>query len=201
YVDQEQEFTVPGLGSPNVPESSSVWAFDLASPTHPTLKTMSKTGLRVGEVDRGIQTYGASHPNSVAIGRRAVYVANGNNDTVSVLDPSTYAEKSRIALGLLDGDDARLKGTEPVALVLSPDERFLYVAEPGVNAVAVVRLHGWDGDVQGHIPTAWWPSAVALSADGRTLYVANARGRGAGPNNGSEAASPQHSPIASASTI
>ena len=34
----------------------------------------------------------------------------------------------------------------------------------------------------GHIPTGWWPSAVSVSADGNTLFVANARGRGAAPN-------------------
>jgi len=38
--------------------------------------------------------------------------------------------------------------------------------------------------VQGYIPTAWFPSRVAVSADGKTLYVANAKGFGAGPNGG-----------------
>jgi YVTN family beta-propeller protein len=34
------------------------------------------------------------------------------------------------------------------------------------------------------IPTGWYPSAVATSGDGKTLYVLNAKGLGAGPNNG-----------------
>src|SRR5262249_34722343 len=67
---------------------------------------------------------------------------------------------------------------------LSPDGDRLYVAEAGLNAVAVIKLDGKSGKVLGHIPTGWWPSSVAVSADGRTLYVANAKGRGAGPNTG-----------------
>jgi YVTN family beta-propeller protein len=201
YVDHEQEYTIPGLGSPNVPESSSVFAFDVTDPKQPRLRKVTKTGLLVGEIEDGIATYGASHPNSVAIGRRAVYVANGNNDTVSVLDPVTYAERYRIPLTLQKGANESLKGTLPVALALSPDERYLYVAESGINAVAVVRLHPSGGTVSGHIPTAWWPSALAVSADGRSLYVANARGRGAGPNGTSEATSPKHSTIGSVSII
>jgi hypothetical protein len=58
----------------------------------------------------------------------------------------------------------------------------LYVAEAGINAVAVIRLKPSGGDVVGLIPTGWWPSSVAVGPDG-TLYIANANGRGAGPNN------------------
>src|SRR5436190_8974737 len=36
--------------------------------------------------------------------------------------------------------------------------------------------------VAGHIPVVWYPTAVAASADGRTLYVANGKGNGAGAN-------------------
>jgi DNA-binding beta-propeller fold protein YncE len=201
YVDQEQEYVVPGLGSPNVPEASSTWAFDLQAPAHPQMRTVSKTGPKVGQLEDGIRTYGSSHPNSVAVGRGAVFVANGNNDTVSVLDPLTRLERSRIPLTPLRGVDARLKGVLPVALALSPDETFLYVAEAGINAVAVVRLHGVSGEVVGQIPTAWWPAALAVSADGRTLYVANSRGRGAGANVTSEDGSPKHSTIGSVSII
>jgi len=34
------------------------------------------------------------------------------------------------------------------------------------------------------IPTAWYPSGVDVSPDGGTLYIANAKGLGAGPNRG-----------------
>ena len=73
-----------------------------------------------------------------------------------------------------------------MGLALSPDGGHLYVALAGINAIGVVRLNGMSGHLEGHIPTGWWPSAVRVSDDGNTLYVANARGRGATPNLGGE---------------
>ena len=68
-------------------------------------------------------------------------------------------------------------GTQPTALALSRDGSRLYVALTGLNAVAVIdardplHLHRL-----GLIPTGWAPSALALVADDRTLFVANAKG-------------------------
>jgi DNA-binding beta-propeller fold protein YncE len=181
YVGGDRRYTIPGLGSANAPASSSVYAFSLADPRHPTLARVVKTGARVGEVADGIETYGASHPNAVAAGRRRVYVANGNDDTVTVLSSDRLEPTGEIKLALLPGLDARLKGVQPVALALSPDERVLYVAEAGLNAVAVVDVDGRSPRPLGHIPTGWWPSGVKVSPDGRTLFVVSAKGRGAGP--------------------
>jgi DNA-binding beta-propeller fold protein YncE len=184
YVAQEQLYTVPGLGDPNAKEASSVYVLDIGNAANPTLKTILKTGVAVGERDRGIAALGGSHPNAIAFGTNAVYVANGNNDTISVLHPTTYRELHRIELSPLRGRFRGLKGVEPVALAIAPDGQTLYVAEAGINAIGVIRLHGQrGGKVEGHIPAGWWPSSIATSADGRTLFVANARGRGAGPNN------------------
>jgi len=184
YIDHDVSYTIPGLGSPNVDESSSVYVFDLSAPAAPSLITKVKTGPLVGEVERGIASYSGSHPNAVAVGPDAVYVSNGNNDSISILDPGTFQEVRRVSLSVLGGVDQRIKGVQPVSLALSPDARYLYVAEAGINAIAVVRLQGQGGaKVLGHIPTGWWPSAVRVSADGDTLYVANSKGRGAGPNN------------------
>jgi len=69
-----------------------------------------------------------------------------------------------------------------VALALSPDAHTLYVAEAGINAIGVMELQGENAMLKGHIPVGWWPSSVQISPDGKTLYVANANGRGALPN-------------------
>lgn len=183
YIPQDQTYVVPGLGSPNAPESSSVYAMDLTEPAQPVLKKIIKTGPQVGQVEGGIAAHSGSHPNAVVIGPQAVYVANGNNDSISVLHPQTYKEITRISMSVLKGTDSQLKGIQPVGLALSPDGRFLYVTEAGINAIGVVRLTGLSGEVVGHIPTGWWPSTVRVSGDGSTLYVSNANGRGAGPNN------------------
>src|SRR5262249_43085818 len=82
YIAQDLEYTVPGLGSPNVRASSSVYVFSLAAPTTPSLMKRVKSGPLVGEVERGIASYSGSHPNAVAVGPRGVYVSNGNNDSI-----------------------------------------------------------------------------------------------------------------------
>jgi len=201
YVPANRFYTVPGLGSPNAPESSSVYVFDVRNPQTPQRREIVKTGPLVGESEDGIAAYSGSHPNAVAAGSGAIYVANGNNDSISVLDLHTYAERGRIGLSLLHGQDRALKGLQPVALALSPDERVLYVAEAGINAIGVIRLEGNGGHVKGHIPTGWWPSSIRVSADGRTLYVANARGRGAGPNLVGESRSPKFSVLGTVNII
>jgi DNA-binding beta-propeller fold protein YncE len=184
YIAADRQFVVPGLGDPNAAESSSVYVLDVANPSLPKVVTTTKTGLLIGENEDGITAYSGSHPNAVVAGPQAIYVANGNNDTISVLHPKTFKELHRIELSILDGIDSRLKGIQPVGLALSPNGDMLYVTETGINAVGVIDLHGKSGGkVIGHIPVGWWPSSVRVSADGETLYVANARGRGAGPNN------------------
>ena len=52
----------------------------------------------------------------------------------------------------------------------------------GNNAVAVVHLEPDEMRVAGLIPVGWYPTAVAVSQDGRTLYVANGRGNASAPN-------------------
>ena len=201
YVPSNRLYTVPGLGSPNAPQSSSVYVLDVSNPQSPQRREIVKTGPLVGQREDGIDAYSGSHPNSVVSTREAIYVANGNNDSISVLDPRSYEERDRIGLSLLRGQDRVLRGVQPVGLALSPDGDFLYVAEAGINALGVIRLRGKSGQVVGHIPTGWWPSSVQVSADGRSLYVANARGRGAGPNPVGESRSPKFSVLGTVNII
>ena len=98
-------FTVPGLGSPNAPASSSVYVLDLSSPTQPKRVDIVKTGLKIGQKEYDLRAYSGSHPNAVVAGPQAIYVANGNNDTISVLDPNSHKERKRIRLSLLKGFD------------------------------------------------------------------------------------------------
>jgi DNA-binding beta-propeller fold protein YncE len=205
YIDQDRKYTVPGLGDPNALESSSVYVLDLINPTAPALKKVVKTGPLVGENEDSIAAYSGSHPNAVVVGPEAIYVANGNNDSISLLRPDTYKETQRVRLSFLNNSlDRRLKGIQPVGLALSPDNRYLYVAEAGINAVGVIKLTNGKPVVAGHIPVGWWPSSVRVSPDGKKLYVANARGRGAGPNNNTppdNLGSPKHSVLGTVTII
>jgi DNA-binding beta-propeller fold protein YncE len=182
YVPADQTYTIPGLGDPNAPQASSVYVLDITQPAAPRFTDVLKPGILVGEDDDGIPAYGGSHPNAIAVGAHAIYVANGLNDSISIFDRRTLRKERDLSLAVLPGLDRRVRGVLPVALRLSPDERTLYVAEAGINAVGVLSLEPKGAELEGHIPVGWWPSSLDMSADGVTLYVANSKGRGAGPN-------------------
>ncbi len=167
---------IAGLGDPNVLESNSVWVIDVSDATQPRVTARVRTGHAIGE-----RSVGGSSPGGLAAGRTKVYVSNAVQDSITIVD----ARSSRLeATVVLEPSELvrRLRGVLPFGLALSPDESRLYVACSGVNAVAV--LDARKAKVLGYIPTAWFPSRVAVSGDGQTLYVANAKGFGAGPNGG-----------------
>jgi DNA-binding beta-propeller fold protein YncE len=119
-------------------------------------------------------------PNKMLLNRaqNRLYVACDATDQVVVIDTATDAVVGRITASIpnlvVDGKRKGF-GAAPNGLALSPDEKTLYVTCGGLNAVAVVRLAGDGGDVAGLIPTGHYPSAVTVSADGRMLYVSNAK--------------------------
>ncbi len=170
---------VPGLGDPNAPESFSVWRVDLSDT--PSVNAKVKTGVLVGQKVEGIPAVGGASPNSLVASDQYVFVSNGNNDLISVIDIEKDTVIKNIKLQL----DARLgnrRGTIPFGLAISPDQKRLYVAESGVNAVAVIDVKSLS--VIGHIPVGWFPSKVEVSPDNKQLIVANAKGYGSGPNGG-----------------
>ncbi|MEU9214136.1 bifunctional YncE family protein/alkaline phosphatase family protein, partial [Streptomyces sp. NPDC048415] len=120
-----------------------------------------------------------THPNAIIADAAGgtLYVANGDSDEVSVIDNGT--RKVTRTIGLAPYAQAPV-GSNPDALALSDDGQRLYVANSGNNDIAVVSVK--DGKTDGLIPTAWYPTAV-LPHDGK-LYVTNAKGLGAAPNNG-----------------
>jgi hypothetical protein len=139
-----------------------------------------KTGYLVGAERDGARTIGGSSPGGVVAGRRWVYVSNATNDTITVVDAAAGAIAGEIELDVPGLE--RLRGVIPFGLALSPDEARLYVACAGLNAVAVVDTGR--RVVEGYIPAGWFTSAVAVSRDGRTLFVSSAKGLGSGPNGG-----------------
>ncbi len=125
-----------------------------------------------GTVTRDIRT----GQNALALlldkSQRRLFVANAGSDTVSIIDTGNDRVARTI---LLRPDDMRgLPGATPTGLALSPDERRLYVTLGDMNAVAVVELPA--GRLSGYVPTGWYPTSCVVSADGRRLFVANAKG-------------------------
>jgi hypothetical protein len=68
-------------------------------------------------------------------------------------------------------------GSQPVAVAFAPDGQTIYVACGGNNAIAVVEPAGKQWNVTGAIPTAWFPTAIAVQGDG-SLRVLNLKGVG-----------------------
>jgi YVTN family beta-propeller protein len=169
-----------GLGDPNAPESFSVWSIDVASADQKVIAKV-KTGILVGEQVEGISAVGGSSPNSIVVTDDFVYVSNGNNDNISVIDSKQNKVISSIELKI-DERLHNLKGIIPFGLALSPDHKKLFVAEAGINAVAVIDVPSHK--ILGHIPTGWFPSKLKITPDGKQLIVANAKGFGSGPNGG-----------------
>ena len=172
---------VLGLGDPNAPESFSVWAYDLSGKLKVTNKI--KTGILVGEMIEGIPAVGGSSPNSLVATDKYVFVSNGNNDNISVIDPKSGKITNTIDLQL-DDRLGRWKGVIPFGLALSPDQKRLYVAESGINAVGVIDIASMK--TLAHLPVGWFPSKLKVSKDNQKLVVANAKGFGSGPNGGAK---------------
>lgn len=172
---------IPGLGDPNVPESFSVWAYNLKEPAKAEIKAKIKTGVLVGQTIEGIPAVGGASPNSLAATADYVFVSNGTNDNISVIDIKHDTVATHIPLKLHKAA-AHFRGVIPFGLTVSPDQKRLYVAESGINAVGVIDIPSLT--VAGHIPTGWFPSKLKVTPDGKTLVVSNAKGYGSGPNGG-----------------
>ena len=170
---------VPGLGDPNVPESFSVWKIDLEDT--PEVSRKIKTGFLVGDLVEGVPAVGGASPNSLVATDQYVFVSNGNNDCISVID----FEQDTVIKNIFLHPDVRLanfRGVIPFGLAVSPDQQTLYVAESGINAVGVIDIPSLE--VKGHIPVGWFPSKLEVTPDGKRLLAANAKGYGSGPNGG-----------------
>jgi len=128
------------------------------------------------------------HPSALLLnadGSR-LFVTSASTDRVAVVDT-----RSRTVVATLEdpAPTGPSEGSTPNALALSADGARLLVAEADNNAIAVFALSPTTANVpaatgsdqlEGRIPVAWYPTAVALTGD--TLLVVNGKGLRTGPN-------------------
>ena len=175
---------IPGLGSENDLRGSSLWTYDVSHAKSAQVVAKLRLGGKIQAGPHGM--VGGAAPSGVAADAHDVYVALAHDDAVAVVSPDGKTLRSQIALSPFHGaayhdrQGRLLRGVMPAAIAFSRNR--LYVAEAGINAVAVVDRA--TGSVLGHIPTGWYPAALVVSKDGRTLYVVNSKGKGTGPNGG-----------------
>ncbi|MEO5509288.1 MAG: bifunctional YncE family protein/alkaline phosphatase family protein, partial [Gemmatimonadaceae bacterium] len=128
------------------------------------------------------------HPSALLLNQDGsrLFAASGSTDRVAVVD----TRQRRVITELLDSPpEGPAEGSTPNALAITPDGTRLFVAEADNNAVAVFDLGRVTANVAaargddllaGRIPVQWYPAAVLVVGD--SLLVANAKGRGTGPN-------------------
>jgi YVTN family beta-propeller protein len=116
------------------------------------------------------------HPNGIAWdeANARLYVANSNSDSISVID--TVSNQIVRTISLQTGITEKAVGIAPGAIAISGGR--LFVACGGLNAVVVIDTAA--GRIDGWIPTAWYPNAVAVSPDGKQLAVGAMLGAGSG---------------------
>ncbi len=85
------------------------------------------------------------------------------------------------------------EGSTPDGVAISPDGKTLFVANADNNDVMVVDISNGLSEsarrnnesvsvVNGFIPVGWYPTAVCVSPDNQTLFVANGKGLNSAPN-------------------
>jgi YVTN family beta-propeller protein len=132
------------------------------------LSGWKKQGLQVVDIETGAITQTIEKPATflgIAFSPdgKSVYVSGGNDDVIYA-----YAWREN---RLEDERTISLKEKEsryPAGLALSPDGRFLYIAENVADDIAVLDIASQR--VIQRLPTEHYPYGIAVSADGR-VYV------------------------------
>ncbi len=174
----------PGLGDENDVLGSSLWTCDIGNPAKPVVTARLRLGSAIHSDSNGV--VGGASPSGVIADTQHVYVTLAHEDSVAVITPDGREIQRQIALTPFSGpafQDSKgrpLRGVMPMGL--AQDTKRLYVAEAGVNAVAVIDKKS--GRVLGHVNTGWFPAALAIAPNLERLYVVNNKGKGSGPNGG-----------------
>jgi DNA-binding beta-propeller fold protein YncE len=111
------------------------------------------------------------HPTAIVVASGKAYVACAMSDTVVEIEIAngTLDRTIPLAWGKL-----RVLGGMPNALAIRGTT--LFVADGGDNAIAEIDLP--TGKVRGFRHAGYFPTAIALSKDGKEAYVLNTKGNG-----------------------
>ncbi|MEX8546829.1 MAG: beta-propeller fold lactonase family protein [Mucilaginibacter sp.] len=115
-----------------------------------------------------------SHPNELLLNKKGtiLYVANANDNSVSVINTKTNKVMETLATALFP---TKLTGSTTNGLALSSNEKTLYIANADNNCLAVfdVSKPGISQSL-GFIPVGWYPTNVKTL--GAKILVANGKG-------------------------
>jgi len=128
--------------------------------------TISKTFLQPIAV--------GDHPNEMVLTKNGkfLFVANGNDNSVSVIDTKLSKEIEVLNAALVPN---ALEGSSTNGLALSKDEERLYISNADNNCLAVFEVENpGKSRSLGFIPVGWYPTALKV-VNGH-VFVANGKG-------------------------
>lgn len=128
------------------------------------------------------------NPNGMTLSAdgSTLYVVQDNQDQVAVIDTAsdkiTHKIDTRGPAYL--GFPPNTTGAAPTAVTINQAKKMLYAVNAGSNSIAVIPLRGEHAfETIGLIPTAYDPTDVAFSMDGKWMYIINGKSD-TGPNPG-----------------
>jgi YVTN family beta-propeller protein len=137
-----------------------------------TSGTVAVYDIAGGVLGATIET--GQHPNELLLNKKGtqLFVANANDNTVSVIDTKSGKTTETIGTTLYP---TRLAGSTTNGLAMSADEKTLYIANADNNYLAVFDVSS-DGNSKslGFIPVGWYPTNVKTLKD--KIIVANGKG-------------------------
>ncbi|MFD0828557.1 alkaline phosphatase family protein [Neobacillus sp. M.A.Huq-85] len=138
-----------------------------------TTGTVSVIDLTTNTVEKNIEV--GVQPERMTQSGQYIFVTNTNSDNVSVID--TKSKNVVQTIDIKPYPDAA-KGAAPNAVKLIDNK--LMVSLGRDNAIAVYDWQGPDKtpELQGLLPTAWFPVDIAVDQENKNLVVANADGIG-----------------------
>src|SRR5205823_9455305 len=108
------------------------------------------------------------------------FVACANSGEVWVINTQNEQPVEQISMSLFP---AAPGSSTPNSVALSPDGQRLLVSLADDNAVAVVDVsNSVRSNVEGFIPTGWYPTGAIFSRDGKQMFVLSGQGLGSAAN-------------------
>jgi hypothetical protein len=116
------------------------------------------------------------HPNAMALTKdgKRLFVACANTNAVWAIDVESRRASEQISVALYPQAPP---GSTPNHVSLSADDTRLLVANADNNAVAVVDVSKpGASEVEGFIPTGWYPTGAMFSLDGSRVFLMSGKG-------------------------
>jgi YVTN family beta-propeller protein len=161
----------PDTGEPSAPSSGTMILSDPVTGSSRS-GSLSVLDVKTGKM-RDVAVGLAPSQMAMSPGDDLIAVTNGHSDSVSLVRTATL---DRTDIKIPTYPDTAF-GSQPIAAAFSADGKRLYVACGGNNSIVVLEPAGKQWKVAGAVPTAWFPTAIAVQGDG-SLRVLNLKGVG-----------------------